>query len=755
MSTNGPVVPDSSPSFRLRVPGVLLILTLVMPSVADAAEVTWASRVERYERFTELASMVDGGVVDPRWLADGRRFCYGKRSGEGHTFVVVDTESGSRAPFFDETRLRARLGEVSGISLPAEGLPFSAFSLEDGRMARFMAGGRELRLDLDTYELSDAPPAASPTAGESVSPDGRWVVSVEQHDLWVRDARSGERSRLTHDGEERRPWTVDEAVWSADGRRIALPRYDARAIHGMPVVKWLPDQETVDWVPYPFARELDVRTTLHVADLEKGSVMEIERDAETGEHQFVAGWREGDSELLFLRFGPGMRTLRLMAADPSTGATRTIVRDEQETFIEGLHFSVSRDTFFHPLPDNRHFVWKSERDGWLHFYLYRYDGALVRRLTRGEFEVASIVGFDEKSRELYFTGQADPVNPYDVHLYRVSLKGRGMKQLTASGDTHAVTLCPDFRCFVDNHSSPARPPTAELRRIDGSLLTVLERADVSRLEATGWKPPEEFVVKAADGVTDLHGLLFVPHDFDPEKRYPVIEVIYAGSWAPIVPRRFARGENATLAHALAQLNFVTFIVDGRGTPGRGKAFQDVIYGQIGRHEIPDHVATLRQLAADRPWMDLGRVGVHGKSWGGYFALRAMLQAPDVYHVGVASGIIADLSTTAAFPVAPYMGLVGENEEGYAFANCLTMADRLEGRLLLTIATADVNTPFAQTMRMVEAFIKARKPVDLMLFPDQHHWLEGESMTYFYDVLRDYFVEHLRPEGSAPAPDAAP
>jgi len=738
-------VPDS----RLRsiLPSILVAFAMTAVAAPDLAASEWSDRVARYELFTSFSNLFDGGAVTPHWIDGGRRFWYVKGAGDAQTFVLVDARTGRRRSFFDEERLRHRL-ESSGIDMSARSLPFDTFELEgDASVASFAIGERSFRLDLRSYELSEVPRKPEANQGESLSPGGRWIVIEKGYDLWVRDSKTGEATRLTNDGEELYPWTVADVAWSNDGNRVALTRTDSRDVHRLPVVKWLPEQETVEWVSYSYARELDAVTAVYVVDLPDMRVIEIGKDDDTGEYQFLAGWRPDDSEMLFLRFGPGMRSLRLMGADPSTGVAHTIVRDEQKTFIEGLHFSISGSTFFHPLPDGNRFIWKSERDGWLHFYLYDYDGKLVRRLTEGRFEVNEVLDVDEKKGVVYFTGQADSSNPYDQHLYRVGLDGKGMVQLTASGETHDVSLSPDLRGFVDVHSAPSREPVSDLRRIDGSAVGVLEHADVSRLEAMNWKPPEEFVVKAADGETDLYGLLFKPHDFDPNKSYPVIEVIYAGSWSPVVPRRFGAGENATLAHALAQLNFVTFVVDARGTPGRGKAFQDVIYGQIGRYEIPDHVVTLRQLAAERPWMDLSRVGVHGKSWGGYFALRAMLQAPDVYHVGIASGIVSDLSTIAASPVAPYMGLAGENADGYARGSCLTMADQLKGRLLLTIASADVNTPFPQTMRMVEAFIKARKPVDLVVFPDQHHWLQGASMTYFHDVLRRYFVEHLHPSGA--------
>ena len=252
------------------------------------------------------------------------------------------------------------------------------------------------------------------------------------------------------------------------------------------------------------------------------------------------------------------------------------------------------------------------------------------------------------------------------------------------------------------------------------------------------------MVKAVDGETDIHCILYRPPDFDPHRKYPVVEVIYAGPQFAVIPRTFVPSEYGQSAQAIAQLGFVTVIIDARGTPYRGKAFQDVVYRSIGRNEIPDHVAALRQLGERYSYMDLTRVGVHGKSWGGYFVLRAMLQAPETYHVGVASAVVADLTTTAQSPVEPYMSLPEDNPEGYAYANCLNLADRLAGMLLITIGTADVNTPFSETMRMVDALIQAGKPVDLLVFPGQHHWLQGEYLNYFFQAVGRYFVEHLKP-----------
>ena len=295
---------------------------------------------------------------------------------------------------------------------------------------------------------------------------------------------------------------------------------------------------------------------------------------------------------------------------------------------------------------------------------------------------------------------------------------------------------------MDTHSTVARPPVVELRRADGELLQTLSKAKIDVLKELNWKPPEEFVVMAADGQTRLWGVLYKPYDFDPKKKYPVIEVIYGGPKVSVVPKTFTGYKYYYgQAPALAQLGFITFIVDGRGTPERGKTFQDVVHGNLGRHEIPDHVAALEQLAEKRPYMDLGRVGMVGHSWGGYFTVRAMLLAPDVYHVGIASAAPAE-----GGPLTYYMGLLQNNREAYEYASNLRLADNLKGKLLLIHGTSDNVVPFSDTMKMADAFIQANKPFDLVLIPDQGHrtWRAGTSGTYWREVVRRYFEEHLKP-----------
>ena len=361
---------------------------------------------------------------------------------------------------------------------------------------------------------------------------------------------------------------------------------------------------------------------------------------------------------------------------------------------------------------------------------------------------------DEKRGWIYFTAHGERQRPfdraqgkpYDIHLYRVNLKGKSFSQLTEATGQHAIHFAPSKEFFLDTHSTTARPPRVELRRADGTLLQTLAKENIDALKELKWSPPEEFVIKAADGKTDLYGVLYKPYDFNPQKKYPVIEVIYAGPQYYEVPHAFTHPHgfdfHAEHGQALAQLGFIAFVVDGRGTPGRGKEFQDVAYGNIGRHEIPDHVAALKQLAEKRPYMDLSRVGIFGKSLGGYLSLRALLLAPDVYHVGIAIAPVADLYV--GHWIEAYMDLPEKNKEAYEYASNLRLAENLKGKLLLIHGTSDGNGPFSQTMKMVEALIRAGKPYDLLVLPEETHYFTDAATKYIQEAIRRYFQEHLKP-----------
>ena len=650
-----------------------------------------ATRDARFAACFDFASLVSGGVVTPHWLDDGG-FWFVRTTGDT---VRCDPTTGTLQPWSPS-------------------------------------------MDPDPAATDPARPAGQP------SPDGRWGL-ITVGDGLALVSTAGDTIDVTAAAADGLFWSDYGALWSPDSRRVVVEGWDMADTPTIPIVDWLDPAAPVNEEPATQAGRPRPVPRLHVFDVAAETLRPLDVSGGLPEPMLsCAGWVPGTGELLVIRFDRPMTRQDLLAVNPQTGALRILVSETTDTFIDGLAAAFLLDRYCRPVGDDTHFIWLSQRDGWRRPYLYRCDGTLVCPLTAGPVSTDRLELVDNDTGWVYLWARSDRSDPTSHHLCRVRLDGSGFAQLSQDPGRRTVSFAPDRSCFVENHSDLDRAPRSILRRADGTPVIDLDRADTSALEAWSWQPPSRATAKAADGVTDCYCALYLPPGFDPALRYPVIEVIYAGPQWMIVPRRFTPGEYGDTAAALAQLGYVAVIIDSPGTAGIGKAYQDAVFGRLGQIEIPDHVAALKNLAATRPWLDLSRVGVHGKSWGGYFALRALLLAPDVYKVGVASSLVADLATAPDGPIVPYLGLPRNNPEAYAAADCLPLADQLQGDLLITIGTGDRNTPFGQSMRMLRAFTEADKDVEVLVLPGEHHWLQGKSFTRWQRALRDYFREHLPP-----------
>lgn len=735
------------------------------PPKSSAQEVLDPERKALYEKWMRFPTLVKNWVTNAKWAASGKRLWYWTGIPDRPELQVLDLESNKIRAFLDATKVRAALASKLGHEPAGAGLPFQNFEFTDATETRirFSVEGREFELHPETHALNEWPPVPEATRRitqpqrtrhadvpgwpvdlvEIRSPDGRSFAHLKDHNVWIRSAEDGRLVQLTRDGVADYEWAADEADeegrrwawWSPDGKRLAVRKEDNRQVLKMPILDY-DSAGSVHWArmaplggkrPQPELWVLDPSTLKHTR---------IDIGPEPDQMLQMMGWRTDGSELLYVRTNRLWTKWELLAADPVTGASRIVLSDSQDylrgDIAQGLRF----------LSDGERFIRLSDQDGWAHLSLYDMRGNLLRRLTKGNWEVLQIVAIAEASGWVYFRGRDDPARPYDTHFYRVRLDGSGFKRLTDEPGRHGGFVSPSGEFFIDQHSDLARPWRFDLRRGDGTHVRTLAVADTSGLGELGWSAPEAFVVKADDGVTDLHGVLWKPANLDPSRKYPVIEHIYGGG-ASVVPGVFTLSGPGVWAQAMAQLGFITLMVDGRGvTQGRGRQFAAWTFGNMGRYEIPDHVAALRQLAAKRPYMDLKRVGIYGYSWGGHFAMRALLQAPDAYHVGVAGAPDTDLRwfTYQGDGYPQYRG-------GLDYASNLWLADRLQGKLLIYHGTSDLNVPINVTMKMINEFIRHGKRVDLMLFPGKTHAEVSEPTLYQGYVLpmaRDYFVEHLKP-----------
>jgi dipeptidyl aminopeptidase/acylaminoacyl peptidase len=764
----------------------LLLLTPAIangqPAVVEATSYSLEERIEMMFRYMEIPGRIRSlDLLEPRWLADGTRFWYATGAPDETVIYLVDPVANTRVELFDRHRLRGALEARLGQALPGRGLPFDDFSFagEGEEAVRFTVEGVQYRLELSSYSVRPLeqrvvpPPSGLAPGGrwyrdivapyfsgriEGVpSPDGKWLLEEDDANLWLRSTADDTRVRLTSDGTAEYPWHLLPAEhsywggppfrghWSPDGNRIAVYRSDHRDVPRKPVVHWnvpfghpLHEEHRVravadvDWelaVTPPFE--------LHVGELggERVRWVKVSREPVNGS---LGGfqWRPDGSELWFTRELDWSRRLELLAFDPVTGATRTVLAETTETFVDNTQNE--RYDLLHFVEGGDRFIWRSNRDGWYDLYLYDVEGTLVRRLTDGPFEVSWPYAVDEDRGWIYFGVYGAGPRPYDMYVHRVRLDGSGFQRLTdRNGQPGPFGFSPSRQFFLLYSSTPTSPEVVELWRADGTRLQTLARDDVDWLvDELAWMPPEEFVVKAADGETDLHGLLFKPWDFDPRRQYPVVQVVYGNPSFNFHAFSPWFGNGNRDAPALAQLGFITFVVEERGTHGRGRAFRDVIYRDLAHPKVADHVATLRQLAAERPYMDLSRVGVVGGSYGGIATIRNMLLAPDAYHVGVARS-----SRWFKWQERLYGAPYHEIPEIYERNSSLTYIENLKGQLLLAHATDD---DIEEVMILIGALTDAGKFFDLLILPRGGHSLTETHPRYFPEAQARYLANHLKP-----------
>ncbi len=742
---------------------------------ATAASKNLWQRYVRAERLlaANALDLTSDLLIRPHWIGDSGRFWYRWKSLTAVEFLLVDAASGDRAPAFDHDRLAAALSLATGRPCSAARLPFTEIEFaESGTSIEFDIDGEERwSCDLDSYACARVGDVAQTLRDVVRSPDGQWEAFSRDCNVWLRSVETGEERAITTDGVEKNgygeellsPLTTGGIAdppppwlrWSPDSGKLLFCRVDQREAPQFHLVQSVPKDGEIRPKLHSFAYPLPGDEVLPLAylvcaDLSAGALTTVDIDPIEVQYHGppVYGnglWWSADSETIyFVRQGRGYFSIDLIIIDTKTGTARIAISEESGT---GIDPSVWRGTSnVRVFADGSRVVWYSQRDGWGQLYLYDAENSvLIRQLTSGSYEVSNVEYIDEAAGMLYFTamGREAGRDPYYHHLYRVSLDGGEPELLTPEDAAHTISFAPGGGCFIDNCSTLEQPPLILLRKADGSIICELERADISALEATGWKKPERFKAKARDGSSDVYGAIFRPSDLDPEAQYPVIDYIYGGPQAIQAPAAFAdaareREKNFWEAQSLAELGFVVVMIDGLGMPGRSKAQHDHSYRKLQDNGLPDHITAIRQLADRYGYLDISSVGIFGHSAGGYASCRAMFTYPDFFKVAVSSAGNHDHRLDKATWVERYMGLPVSDH--YVFSANQNHAENLQGKLLLIHGDMDENVHVASTMVVVDALIKANKDFDLLIMPNQPHGCTAHP--YFVRRRWDYFVRHL-------------
>jgi dipeptidyl-peptidase-4 len=658
-----------------------------------------------YAQYQKMSRQIPGsvkpGVVTVTWKDDGKAFEY-QQDGKTYRYDIAAGKS-------------SEIGKGGASETPPTG-------------RRRRAGGPERGRQFDS----------------ATSPDGKLKAFVRDRNLWVGDAEGLIEVQVTHDGSVKdriknavASWVYGEELyqataiwWAPDGKKVAFYRFDESKVPDYYLqLKQTDVQDALDVEPYPKAGAPNPIAEILIYDLKSKKTTKVDirsgesfTDAAVGHYVYNVSWSADGKELLFHRTNRRQNILEFAAAEPTTGTVRVILREAwPESWVEN---SPPRQF----LADNKRFLWTSERTGFKNLYLYHLDGRLLATLTNHSFEVGDVVRVDEKAGIVYYTAHSGD-NPMKLQLHRVGLDGQGEKRITDPALNHTVDIAPDGKHFIDVAQTHDIPPSTRLLDSDSKVVAELAKSDTSGFDKLKLNKVELFTFKAADGKTDLYGMLHKPSNFDPNKKYPVLLSVYAG------PGTNGARETFATPSPLTEYGFLVVALDARSAAGRGKRFLDSIYLKLGQVEIDDLAAGIKSLWS-RPYVDRERVGIHGTSYGGYASALALLRYPEVFQAACASSPVTDWRHYDTIYTERYMWIPAENKKGYDSGSAMTYADKLKGRLMLFYGTADNNVHPSNSLQLIQALQRAGKSFDVQVGPDMGHSgiNQGRMMEFFIESL---------------------
>ncbi len=726
-----------------------VLLTIVVAAMAQGT-------IEDYKRANAYPETIrDKVYYSPStfsWIEKQPRFWYVHQTPRGKEFMVVDASTGSKVHAFDHERLAAALEAASAEPVASHQLPFNTIRYVDDDQLEVNAFGKTWCIGLSDYRVEDRGNAADAgrgggywgarrddRAGDPVtSPDSLWVAYIKNSNVYVHPKdKPKEERQLSVDGAPGHYYSANIA-WSPDAKKLAVNKVRPNTprtiyfVESSPADQLQPKLQQRDYLK-PGDALPQYQPTVFV--VETGTSFTV--DPALIDNQYSLSrleWRADSRAITFEYNQRGHQRYEVLSMDAGSGEVKPLITETSKTFIDYSGKKYRKD-----VNDGREIIWASERDGWNHLYLYDGEtGRVKNQVTKGEWVVREVIHVDEEQRSIIFAGSGrEPgQDPYLIQYYRVNFDGSGLTPLTRENGNHRATFSSDYTYFVDAYSRIDAPQTTVLRSAtDGNILMELEKADISPLEATGWKQAEVFQAKGRDGATDIWGIIIRPTHFDPSKSYPVIEYIYAGPHSSFVPKSFV--PNPSGMAALAELGFIVVQMDGMGTSNRSKAFHDICWKNLKDAGFPDRIAWMKAAAATYPYMDLDRVGIYGTSAGGQSSAGALLFHPEFYKVAVSSCGCHDNRMDKIWWNEQWMGYpIGPH---YAECSNVVNAHKLEGRLMLIVGEVDDNVDPASTFQVVDALIKANKDHELIVVPGMGHSSGGE---YGERKRRDFFVKHL-------------
>jgi dipeptidyl-peptidase 4 len=734
---------------------VLAVGALVWTGLPPAAAQQSAAKaggkaltVERIYAQPSLSGRLTRGLA---WTPDGKRLSYFETKGSGKEakteLWVMDAANGERRLLVAADKLESILPVDTSRPTQTTGLgrraPSQYHWSPDGAGILFDGPTALAWLDVKSQTGRTLVSGKAGIADPKVSPDGRLVSFVRDHNVWLVNLADGKERAITQGGTEEirkgeLDWVYPEELeiktaywWSPDSSAIAYLEMDERKVSQYPLVDFSSPSGEAEMERYPVAGGANPIVRVLVASLGGGEPRAMDTGAETDVYIPRVNWLADSKHLGIQRLNRAQTELDLLITDASTGSSRVALTEKDPNWI-----NVSDDLYF--LKDGKRFLWSSERSGYRHLHLYDVGGKQLAQLTKGDWEVAAVDGVDETKSLVYFT--ATEKSPRERQFYRVALDGSGFARLTKEDGTHAAVLAPDASAFVDTFSSTAAAPRQDLYRADGSRIATINENKVAELADYHLSPVEFVTVKTHDGV-QLNASIIKPPDFYPQKKYPVLVYTYGGPHSQVV--RNAWGGATFLWHQLmAQKGYIVFSVDNRGSAGRGHAFETPLHFRLGAQELYDQRDGVQYLKS-LPYVDANRIGIWGWSYGGHMTLHAMFEAGEDFKVGFAGGPVTDWRYYDSIYTERYLGPLQKNEKGYQDSSPVKYAAQLKGKLMIAHGTGDDNVHFANTLSVINDLIEAGKYVEVLAFPGRGHGVsDPPARRVLMQRVTQFFLDNL-------------
>jgi Dipeptidyl peptidase IV (DPP IV) N-terminal region./Prolyl oligopeptidase family. len=728
------------------------IITLFIQAVLIMSSLFAQDLKELYKRADEFAERYNNKsyyVINSIQAIEGtHNFWYVTNTPAGKEFIILDADQKSSYPAFDQQKLAESLKLVTGKDIGPYELPFSSIRYSKNRDTLYFAVGQiNYAGNLKTYEvikIETMPPVPrywgtifkEDRVERVKSPDGQKEAYIVEGNLWVNDLKTGVKTKLSENGSPGEYYSSN-IYWSPDSKKIVCCKYRPAEVRKLLLISSSPqDQLQPKTEEYDYLKPGDAlpvrKPTAFIVDEKKV----IEFDVPDVDMQYNLSrirWDKDSREFTFDFNKRGHQQYIVYAGNVETGHLRKVVDEQSKTFV------YYNNLYQYWFKETGELLWISERDGWRHLYLYdSSDGRVKRQVTKGEWIIKRVVYVDEQKRSAIVVacGRDRGEDPYFEKYYMLNIDSGEMRSLTPENANHRVTFSSDYSYMVDNYSRADLVPTTVIRSVsDGKVIFKPQnQTDISAAVADGWHMPEVFSAKGRDGKTDIWGVIIRPTDFDPNKKYPVIEYIYAGPHDSHVPKSFSITGRTT---SLSEIGFITVLIDGMGTANRSKAFHDVSWKNLKDAGFPDRIAWIKAAAAKYPEMDIERMGIFGSSAGGQNSMGALLFHPEFYKVAVSSCGCHDNRMDKIWWNEQWMGYPIGKE--YEESSNMVNAHLLQGKLMLILGELDNNVDPASTLQVVDELIKHNKEFEFVMLPGVRH-TGGE--LYGERKRRDFFVRHL-------------